>query len=445
MKGKHLVRKSIYGLAWAFIVFAGLKIVASGFSDVGSRCWKAVSYSVTGAVLEMAAPASGYIVEERAETLAEFLMSSVRAAAPVWEYAGKKNAGGGSIQDSFDMHDFYAMAGRQGNEENRTEGDNQTERENQAAEARQWAEDNQVWEEEDFVIRTEKQGETEESVETVPAVEEGHIKLSEDVFHPEVIGTEYPLARLCDYDFLVQHFYAVSEITTITGEELNAQKLLEKNMSLQKNETAPQILIYHSHSQEEFCDSRPGVKEDTIVGVGSYLAELLTQQYGYMVYHDKTEYDVADGQLDRNNAYNYAAEGVEAILQEYPSIEVIIDLHRDGVDESVHLVTEVNGKPTAQIMFVNGISKTTLQGKIGYLENPYIEDNLAFSLKMQLRAEAYYPGFTRRIMIKAYRYNMHYRGRSLLVETGAQTNTLQEAKNAMEPLAVMLNEILTGG
>ncbi len=427
MKKTHWIKKLIYGLAWSFILFTGLRIVAVGFSGVGNKWWKAVSYSITGAVFEMTAPASAYIAEEREETLAEFLMRSVREAAPVWEYAGKKNAGDKSIQDPFYREHLYVSADVPESEEIG----------------------------QDFVIRTteESQGEqtaqewTTESGNGQEPVTEAidSVVLSEDIFSPKVIGTEYPLAKLNDYDFLVQNFYAVSEITTITGEELNAEVLLGKDLSIDRTEGEPQILIYHSHSQEEFCDSRPGVQEDTIVGVGAYLAQLLTEQYGYVVYHDKTEYDVVDGVFDRNEAYNYAAEGVEAILEQYPSIEVVIDLHRDGVDDDVHLVTEVNGKPTAQIMFVNGISKTSLQGDIDYLENPYIQDNLAFSLKMQLKAEAYYPDFTRRIMIKAYRYNMHYRARSLLVETGAQTNTLQEAKNAMEPLAVMLHETLSGG
>lgn len=425
MKKMHWIKKIIYGLAWSFILFTGLRIIAVGFSGVGNKWWKAVSYSVTGAVFEMTAPASAYIAEEREETLAEFLMRSVRDAVPVWEYAGKKNAGDKGIQDPFYREHLYVLAdeledenGEQDFEIREENGQEQTE---------------QAWE-------TENEEAQEPVTEAIDSV-----VLSGDIFAPKVIGTEYPLAKLCDYDFLVQKFYAVSEITTINSEELNAEVLLGKDLSIEKKAAEPQILIYHSHSQEEFADSRPGVQEDTIVGVGAYLAQILTEQYGYVVYHDKTQYDVVGGVLDRNEAYNYAAEGVEAILEQYPSIEVIIDLHRDGVDEDVHLVTEVNGKPTAQIMFVNGISKTSLQGDIDYLENPYIQDNLAFSLKMQLKAEAYYPEFTRRIMIKAYRYNMHYRARSLLVETGAQTNTLQEAQNAMEPLAVMLNEVLSGG
>lgn len=71
-----------------------------------------------------------------------------------------------------------------------------------------------------------------------------------------------------------------------------------------------------------------------------------------------------DGELDRNRAYTLAAEDVKRILAENPSIEVLIDLHRDGVNEDTHLVTEVDGKPTAQFMFFNGLSYSRRNGPI---------------------------------------------------------------------------------
>ena len=105
-------------------------------------------------------------------------------------------------------------------------------------------------------------------------------------------------------------------------------------------------------------------------------------------------------------------------------------------------MTEVNGKQTAKLMFFNGLSKTTAQGNLAYLPNSYIEDNLAFSFQMQLAAEEYYPGLMRKIYLKGYRYNLHLKPKSILIEVGAQTNTLQEAKNAMEPLADILGKVL---
>ena len=68
---------------------------------------------------------------------------------------------------------------------------------------------------------------------------------------------------------------------------------------------------------------------------------------------------------------------------------------------------------------------------------------MAISFQMQLKAAEYYPGFTRRIYLKGYRYNMHYCPKTLLIEVGAQTNTVSEAMNAMVPLADLLNKVLT--
>ena len=95
-------------------------------------------------------------------------------------------------------------------------------------------------------------------------------------------------------------------------------------------------------------------------------------------------------------------------------------------------------------MFVNGLSRTTKVGEIGYLYNPNLEDNLAFSFQNQLTMAEYYPGLSRGVYLKGYRYNLHYCPKSLLVEVGAQTNTLQEAMNAMVPLADVINKVLTG-
>jgi stage II sporulation protein P len=107
------------------------------------------------------------------------------------------------------------------------------------------------------------------------------------------------------------------------------------------------------------------------------------------------------------------------------------------------MVNDVNGKPTAPIMFFNGISQTP-EGPIEYLSNPYKEKNLAFSFQLQLDADAYFPNLTRKIYLKGLRYNLHLRPRSALVEVGAQTNTYQEALNAMEPLAEVLDMVLQG-
>lgn len=251
------------------------------------------------------------------------------------------------------------------------------------------------------------------------------------------------IEKLRDFEYLLGNFYTVDSSTMIDSDQLNADDLLGRSMKIDTGTDGPKVLIYHTHSQEEFADSTPGDTSTSIVGVGEYLTQLLNEK-GIETIHDTGVYDIIDGKLDRSNAYEYAGEAVEKILAENPTVEVLIDLHRDGVAEGTHLVTEINGKPTAKIMFFNGLSRSRTNGNIDYLPNPYIQDNLAFSLQMQIDAENKYPGFVRHIYLRAYRYNLHLMPKSLLVEAGAQTNTLEEMMNAMEVLSEMLEDVLVG-
>lgn len=250
----------------------------------------------------------------------------------------------------------------------------------------------------------------------------------------------YQWGELQSYEALVKAFYAIDS-TTAAGESLlSIEKLLGKDMRMQGSNANPQILIYHTHSQESFVDSIPGDESTTIVGAGEKLANLLREKYGYNVIHYTESFD----KEARDYAYSNALPAIEQILAENPSIEVVIDLHRDEMPEDRRLVVDLQGRPTAQFMFFNGLSRTKNGETIGYLENPNLEDNLAFSFQMQVAANEYYPGIARRIYLKAYRYNMHLRGKSLLIELGAQNNTVEEAMNAIDPLAHIIHLVLSG-
>lgn len=152
-------------------------------------------------------------------------------------------------------------------------------------------------------------------------------------------------------------------------------------------------------------NSVEGVTEDTIIGAGDTLTKILQEEYGYKVYHDRSVYDMVNGVLDRNYAYTASGNGIDRILAENPSIQVVIDLHRDGLNENTHLVTNVNGKPTAKIMFLNG-------------------------------------DFVRKTYIRGYLYNFDRKPRATLVEVGGQTNTKEEIQNAMPPLANILDRVI---
>lgn len=275
--------------------------------------------------------------------------------------------------------------------------------------------------------------------QSAEALQEPQITAAGD-FIPAEQQLQIDLVQLTDYETLVSNFYTIDANTMAGSDQLAVDKLMGVDMTLPREGEEPQILIYHTHSQENFADSVPGDCNTGIVGVGAYLAKVLTEQYGYHVLHHTGQYDVET----RDNAYSRALPAVEQILAENPSIQVVIDLHRDEVAESTRLVTEIEGRPTAKFMFFNGLSRTRKTGDIDYLYNENQEANLAFSFQMQLKAAEYYPGLTRRIYLKGYRYNMHLRPRTLLIELGAQNNTVEEAKNACDPLAHILDMVLRG-
>lgn len=259
-------------------------------------------------------------------------------------------------------------------------------------------------------------------------------------FIPHTMQSPIPMEALQNYENLIKDFYIVDKNTMVGSDQINAEKLLGKDMRISKEGEGPQILIFHTHSQEAFADSVPGERSTSIVGVGDWLTQILEEQYGYRVLHHDGEYDVEA----RDDAYSAALPAIEQVLNENPSIEVVIDLHRDQMAEETRLVMDLDGRPTARFMFFNGLSRTRKTGNISYLYNENQEDNLAFSFQMQKAAMEYYPGLTRKIYLKGYRYNMHLRPKYLLVEMGAQNNTVEEVRNACEPLAHILDLVLSG-
>ena len=292
-----------------------------------------------------------------------------------------------------------------------------------------------------YAILAKKQAEEENSVD-----ENGQLigkDKSEETRQASVPTMDLSMERLNDFEYLVSNFYTVDSVTYINPSELNASELLGKDLRIDLSTGGSKILIYHTHSQETFVDS-DNDPSTSIVGIGRYLTEILNDKYKIPTMHHEGVYDLINGKLDRSEAYEFAKPEVEQILAKNPSIEVVIDLHRDGVADTTHLVTEINGKPTAQIMFFNGLSRTRVNGDLAGMANPYLQDNLAFSLQMKIAAETKYPGFARRNYLRGYKYNMDLMPRMLLIEAGAQTNTVEEMRNAMEVLADLLNSVLTG-
>ncbi len=457
-----IFKKRLYAIAWTIIVLLGLYVSIRGFSMVVFKGMEnplnAVINSMNKAVgknvMNLYMPGVTYGIKSTKEySLVQDVLNKVMENAPIYHYFDDSDGYETTADSEYTYEMIIAAEAADENYVDHETGEviesngDLAAKENANYLEQGNVDQTQTTEQQEPSEPTEEAKETETKNQEVEN-EQGESTDTEAVESSATLstitGVEYSLEKLADFDFLKNTFYSVDSTTSVDGDRLNAKKLLERDMSIQQDSSVPQILIYHTHSQEAFVDSIEGDSSTTIVGVGEHLAQILANTYGYNVIHDSSVYDMINGKLDRNYAFTLAEPNIKRILSENPSIQVIIDLHRDGLKDNVHLVTDVNGKQTAQFMFFNGLSYNSKVGNIEYLYNPYIEDNLAFSFQMQLQAAKYYPNLTRKIYLKGYRYNLHLMPRATLVELGAQTNTLEEAKNAMEPLADIIDKVLKG-
>jgi len=254
------------------------------------------------------------------------------------------------------------------------------------------------------------------------------------------------IMRLSDFNYLTSNIFLAAPNTILLESDIDVQELLNKDLSIDTTIEGSQILIFHAHSMEMFEDSDPSDPMTGVFGVGAYLAEILEERHGISVKHYMGRFDVVEGRPHRPGSYERLEPVIKQILADNPSIQMVIDLHRDGVGPHVApMVTYINGKRTARIMFVNGLSRQYRDGEIRpvqWLPNPYRRENLALSLNLQLVANQLYPGLTRRIYLLPFRYSLHMTPLSILLEVGAQNNTFQEALNAMHPTANIIAAVI---
>lgn len=313
-------------------------------------------------------------------------------------------------------------------------------------------------EQETFFVASDYQSEHTQQTEEIQLPKLTDLIGVDDItYQPETDQTQAPsvtkeiitaedLEKLKDIDYLKKSFYIIDKRTNIDSSDIDAEEFLNKDFKIDNTVSGPKVLIFHTHSTEGFSDSdMTKDMSEGIWGVGEKLKEILENKYGIETIHDSGRYDIVDGKGQIIGAYERMEPSIRKILQQYPSIQVVIDMHRDGVPETTHLVKNIDGKDCAQVMFFNGLCKLYKNGTLGAitgLENEYVRDNLAFSFNMQVTANTVFPTFTRRVYLNAYRYSLHMLPKSLLIEVGAQTNTKQEALNAMEPLAEVLADVI---
>lgn len=231
-----------------------------------------------------------------------------------------------------------------------------------------------------------------------------------------------------------------------TGLDLDFESILNDKLtfSVKKNTDSPQVLIYHTHTSEAYIDedvdyfyesfySRTQNNDFNVVAVGEAIADVLESK-GIKTLHDKTVHDST-----YNGSYDRSVQTVQSDMKEYKDIKVVLDIHRDalGTDEcKVKPVFEYNGKKGAQIMILSGCDT---DGERGF-EN--WQNNLNFALKIQNTAEKMYPGMTRPISFDYFAYNEYVCDGSLLIEVGAEANSIDEAVYTGELLGNVLYEVL---
>lgn len=209
--------------------------------------------------------------------------------------------------------------------------------------------------------------------------------------------------------------------------------LLTAPLELELTGAAPTVLIIHTHGSESYTgdyepveDYRSLDPEQNMIAIGDEVARVL-ELGGVQVLHDRNIYDYPD----YNGAYIAARTAIKEYLAAYPSIRMVLDLHRDAAQVgSAQLVTAatVGGQDSAQLMLVIGTDA-------GGNHHPNWEENLALALKLNVVLEQENPGISRPISLRSQRFNMDLTAGSLLVEVGAAGNTLEEALIAANALA----------
>jgi len=245
----------------------------------------------------------------------------------------------------------------------------------------------------------------------------------------------------------LNRFFSMDRRTGIIPEYLDIDFFLDTDLRIEKRQEVPQVLIFHTHAMSEFFIDGGEDLMEGIVGVGATLAEYL-RSYGLNVIHYTGVYDMVDGSIYRAGAYERIEPSIRRILEENPTIELVLDLHRDGVPETTDpsvFRRYINGRPTAAIMFVNGFSAINENGntrRLNGIPNPYVRQNMALTFNMQMSLEYHFGDITRRMYLTPFRYINHLRPHSMLIEVGTQLNTSYEAHNATGSLAYTLYSVL---
>ena len=232
-----------------------------------------------------------------------------------------------------------------------------------------------------------------------------------------------------------------------TSYNVDYKELLSEKLGINMSEKGPKVLVVHTHGTESY--SKEGAEfyiegagdrnTDTsfnVVAVGDKMTEVF-ERAGIEVIHDRIMHD----KESYNGSYASSLKAIERYTEEYPSIQVVLDIHRDAIVYSdgtkAKPVTEIDGEKTAQLMFVVGTNE-------GGLTHDNWRENLKFAVKLQSAVNKKYPSLMRGINLRRERFNGHTSKGSLIIEVGSSGNTLSEAIRGGERCAEIIADFLNG-
>ena len=226
-------------------------------------------------------------------------------------------------------------------------------------------------------------------------------------------------------------------INNQTGFSVSPEAMLGEGLSLNFQGDGPKVLIIHTHTTESYTPQgeitynsastdRSLTDSENMIAVGRVMKKEL-EKAGISVVHDTELHDYPS----YNGSYAHALKSINSYLEKYPSIQVVLDVHRDAIvyddGTKAKLIKEIEGKDAAQVMIVCGTNE-------GGLEHPDWRENLKFSVKLQNAVNEDYPGLMRNINLRTERFNGHTTKASIILEMGTSGNTIEEAKYSAELL-----------
>lgn len=230
-----------------------------------------------------------------------------------------------------------------------------------------------------------------------------------------------------------------------TSYTVDTEKMLATPPSIDMKGSGPKVLILHTHATEAYAPENSTVyditasdrstdPEKNVIKAGNAICEILNQK-GIETLHDTTLHDYPSF----SGSYAHALTAIENYLEQYPSIQIVFDIHRDSIvyadNTKARVVTEIDGKPAAQLMFVVGTDQKGLY-------NPNWQENIKNAIHFQDAINRRYPTLMRHINLRRERFNAHTTNASMIIETGSSGNSLSEAVYGLSLAAECIGDYL---